>query len=176
MIKYVMDIIEKTSDFFDKILRFISTYLLSAMVIAVFIGVLNRFVFQFSFISWTEELARFLLIYICMIGSCIAIKRGGHVNIVFLIDRLKKYKKAVIIFNHLIVIVFLTVVTIYGTKLCFTQAYQLSPALRISMGIPFASVPFGSFVMVVHSLALISIAIREKQIINPDGVEGSLQA
>lgn len=159
----ILNIIEKTSDIFDTFLRFISTYLLSIMVIAVFIGVLNRFVFQFSFISWTEELARYLLIYICMIGSCIALKIGGHVNIVFIIERLRKYKKTVVIFNHIIVIVFLTVVTIYGTKLCFSQSSQLSPALRISMSIPFASVPFGCFVMVIHSLALISKDIRKNK-------------
>lgn len=171
-----MDIIEKTSDFFDKVLRFISSYLLLVMVIAVFIGVLNRFIFQFSFISWTEELARFLLIYICMIGSCIAIKTGGHVNIVFIIERLNKFKKPVVIFNHLIVIIFLAVVTIYGTKLCFTQAYQLSPALRISMSIPFASVPFGSFVMVIHSLALISKTLSQKQTTHTMGGESSIGA
>lgn len=158
----MFDLIENTSNLMDKLLRFISSYLLSIMVIAVFVGVLNRFVFQFSFISWTEELARYLLIYICMIGSCIAIKLGGHVNIVFIIGRLKKYRKPVIIFNHIIVIIFLTVVTIYGTKLCFTQSSQLSPALRISMSIPFASVPFGCFVMVIHSLALISKDLRQE--------------
>lgn len=163
MMKSIMDIIEKTSDFFDKFLRYISGYFLSIMVVAVFIGVLNRFIFQFSFISWTEELARFLLIYICMIGSCIAIKNGGHVNIVFIIDRLKKYQKPVVIFNHIMVIIFLSVVTIYGTKLCFTQSYQLSPALRISMSIPFASVPFGCFVMLIHSLALISKILRPEK-------------
>lgn len=163
MIESIFGAIEKTSDTFDKLLRYISGYFLSIMVIAVFIGVLNRFVFQFSFISWTEELARFLLIYICMIGSCIAIKNGGHVNIVFIIERLKKFQKPVIIFNHIIVIIFLSVVTIYGTKLCFTQSHQLSPALRISMSIPFASVPFGSFVMVIHSLALITRALRPVQ-------------
>lgn len=160
MMEFIMNIIERTSDLLDRVLRFISSYLLLIMVISVFIGVLNRFIFHFSFISWTEELARFLLIYICMIGSCIAVKNGGHVNIVFIIERLKKAKKTITIFNHLIVIAFLVVVTIYGTKLCFTQAYQLSPALRISMSIPFASVPFGSFVMVIHSLALISKELR----------------
>ena len=160
MMESIMNLIEKTSDFLDKGLRFISSYLLIVMVISVFIGVLNRFIFQFAFISWTEELARFLLIYICMIGSCIAIKTGGHVNIIFIIERLKRSKKTVTIFNHLIVIAFLVVVTIYGTKLCFTQSYQLSPALRISMSIPFASVPFGCFVMVIHSLALISKEMR----------------
>ncbi|MCP3891858.1 MAG: TRAP transporter small permease [Desulfobulbaceae bacterium] len=171
MIESIFVTIEKTSDFFDKLLRYISSYLLSIMVIAVFIGVLNRFVFQFSFISWTEELARFLLIYICMIGSCIAIKNGGHVNIVFIIERLKQFKKPVVIFNHLIVIIFLSVVTIYGTKLCFSQSYQLSPALRISMSIPFASVPFGCFVMVIHSLALIAKALRQEQELNINDVE-----
>lgn len=163
MIESIFGAIEKTSDFFDKLLRYISGYFLSIMVVAVFIGVLNRFVFQFSFISWTEELARFLLIYICMIGSCIAIKNGGHVKIVFILERLKKFQKPIVIFNHIIVIIFLSVVTIYGTKLCFTQSYQLSPALRISMSIPFASVPFGCFVMVIHSLALISKTLRPEQ-------------
>ncbi len=171
----IMDIIEKTSNFFDKVLRFISSYLLSIMVVAVFIGVLNRFIFQFSFISWTEELARYLLIYICMIGSCIAIKTGGHVNIVFIIGKLKKSRKAVIIFNHLIVIAFLIVVTIYGTKLCFTQSSQLSPALRISMSIPFASVPAGSFIMAIHSLALISEILRQKKTISSNDDKGHIE-
>jgi len=170
-----MDMIEKTSDVFDKFLRLISGYFLIVMVIAVFIGVSNRFIFHFSFISWTEELARFLLIYICMIGSCIAIKMGWHVNLIFIVERLGKYKIAVSIFNNLLVIVFLSIVTIYGTKLCFTQAYQLSPALRISMSIPFASVPFGSFVMIIHSLALISKSLRQRLIRSRIIVEGPFE-
>ncbi|MDR1828265.1 MAG: TRAP transporter small permease subunit, partial [Methylobacteriaceae bacterium] len=47
---------------------------------SIFVQVLCRFVFQVA-APWTEELARYLFIWICIVGSGIAISRGAHLGI-----------------------------------------------------------------------------------------------
>jgi C4-dicarboxylate transporter DctQ subunit len=144
---------DKFSGTVDTFVRVILAIMLSVMIIVVLFGVINRFLLKFP-ISWTEEVARFLMIWICMLGSTIAIKNGTHVAVLFFVSKLDiKIRRKVALLNHLLIISFLVIPSLYGIKLCFSQAGQLSPALRISMFFPFFSVPFGCIVMILHELA-----------------------
>ena len=110
----------------------------------VLFGVVNRFIFKFS-VSWTEELARFLMIWICMLGASIALKEGGHIGVTFFLMKLRKLKTTVITINYLLILIFVGTVTIWGFKLCISQSYQLSPSLRFSIPLSLHSFIFSSF-------------------------------
>jgi TRAP-type C4-dicarboxylate transport system permease small subunit len=141
---------DKVSDTIDKFIRMILAIMLSVMIVVVLFGVINRFLLKFP-ISWTEEVARFLMTWICMLGSTIAIKDGTHVAVLYFVSKFDiKYRHKIALLNHILIIGFLAIPAFYGIKLCISQAGQLSPALRISMFFPFLSVPFGSLVMILH--------------------------
>ncbi|MFX0072385.1 MAG: TRAP transporter small permease [Candidatus Hermodarchaeota archaeon] len=156
--------IDKFSSAVDTFARAILAVMLSVMIIVVLFGVINRFLLKLP-ISWTEEIARFLMIWICMLGSTIAIKNGTHVAVLFFISKLdNKIRRKIALLNHLLIISFLLIPSLYGIKLCISQAGQLSPALRISMFFPFFSVPFGCIIMILHELSsLKAMFIRETQ-------------
>jgi TRAP-type C4-dicarboxylate transport system permease small subunit len=144
---------DKFSSTVDTFVKVILAIMLSVMIIVVLFGVINRFLLKFP-ISWTEEVARFLMTWICMLGSTIAIKNGTHVAVLYFVSKLDiKIRRKVALLNHLLIICFLVIPSLYGIKLCISQAGQLSPALRISMSFPFFSVPFGCIVMILHELA-----------------------
>jgi TRAP-type C4-dicarboxylate transport system permease small subunit len=50
-----------------------------------------------------------------------------------------------------------------GVNLVLVTSKQISPALRIPMAIPYLALPFGSAVMLVHSIhSTVSLHIRKK--------------
>lgn len=62
------------------VLEKILAVLVAVMVILVFANVLTRYVFHVS-IAWSEEIARFLFIFVVAIGAVVAMARDEHLNI-----------------------------------------------------------------------------------------------
>ncbi len=64
-----------------RFLREILTYVIGAMLIPISIQIFSRF---FDFIPryiWTEEAARFLLVWMILIGASIAVRDGTHFDV-----------------------------------------------------------------------------------------------
>lgn len=64
------------------VLEKILAVLVAVMVLLVFANVLTRYVFHVS-IAWSEEIARFLFVFVVAIGSVVALARDEHLNIQF---------------------------------------------------------------------------------------------
>ena len=143
---------KRASDGADTVSRAVLALLMALMVVDVLLGVFNRFLFKLS-ISWTEELARFLMIWVSMLGTAIALRKGAHVSITTCLSRFYRFRQVAVWINFLILTVFLLIVCFYGVKLCYSQAGQLSPVLRLSMVWPLLAVPLGCLIMILHILA-----------------------
>lgn len=145
-------ILLKMSNWSDGICRVAIAVLMAAMVADVLLGVANRYLFKFS-ISWTEQLARFLLIWISMLGAAIAVRLGAHIGVMFVVTRLKRWRSWIMTINSTLVLGFLVLACAYGLKLCFSQSKQTSPVLQLSMFWPYLSIPTGCFFMIIHYLS-----------------------
>jgi len=154
------DYLKALSDRLDNIARFSIWILMTVMVIVVIFGVLNRFLFKFS-ISWTEEVARYSLIWITILGSGCAMKSGGHIGITLFMNRAGKLKKIFFLIGNVLILLFLAVTVIYGIKLCISQYGQISPALRISMSYPFFGIPLGCSIMIIHLIHMTRLMLRD---------------
>ena len=133
----------------DKLCRVLIALMMTAMVLDVLLGVTNRFVLKLS-ISWTEQLARFLLIWISMLGAATAVRLGSHIGVTFILARMGRWRRPFLLLNIVLIIGFLSVVGWYGVKLCISQSRQFSPVLQVSMFWPFLAVPSGCFLMILH--------------------------
>ena len=90
----------------------ISIFFLMVMVVIISAQVFTRFVLNFS-ISWSEELARFLMIWMVFLAGCIALQKGALVGINFTVEKLpKKIQAYVGMINDSLMIFFLLVMTI----------------------------------------------------------------
>lgn len=147
--------LEKVSQIVDYISRKVLVLFMAVMIAVVLLGIANRFLFHFS-ISWVEEVATYLLIYISMLGAGVAMRCGGHIGMTYLTNKLGDLKKYADLIGFMAVIFFLGYLIIYGAQLVGSQGFQKSPALRISMTIPFSAIPIGSCIMLFHSLAITS--------------------
>jgi TRAP-type C4-dicarboxylate transport system permease small subunit len=153
------NILLKMSDWSDTICRFAIALMMAAMVLDVLIGVANRFILRLS-ISWTEQLARFLLIWISMLGAAVAVRWGSHIGVMFVVTRLKRWRPFIMVTNAILIIGFLVVVGVYGIKLCISQSQQVSPVLQLSMSWPYLSIPTGCLFMIIHYLSALKSPSR----------------
>jgi TRAP-type C4-dicarboxylate transport system permease small subunit len=75
---------------YDRVLRVVITWLMILLVIPVTMQILSRYTELIPRYIWTEEAARFLFIWIIMIGSALAVRDETHFNV----DVLPKPKTA----------------------------------------------------------------------------------
>lgn len=123
--------------------------LLIVTVTLTFIQVVMRYIFHNS-LAWSEELARYLFLYLIWIGAAYAVKREQHLRIEIILNRIPKEKlKAFENFIYFIWLgfsVFLFISSLNMTMDVFASG-QLSPAMRIPMGYAYISIPLGTGLM-----------------------------
>lgn len=126
--------------------------LLIAMTVVVFSQVIARYVFQAP-LSWSEELARFILMWLSMLSAAYAFKTGSHFALRLVVGRLPmQLQRIIAIIVHLIVAAFFAVLLYYAVIFVSGVKGHVAPALQISMQIPYASVVVGSALMMFEAL------------------------
>jgi TRAP-type C4-dicarboxylate transport system permease small subunit len=115
----------------DEILGNFLVALMAIMTLDVLWGVITRYAMG-SQASWTEELARFLLIWIGILGAAYASGQKMHLAIELLKPKLNtaKQRQLTFVINTFVILFALTVMVIGGVRLIYiTQTLgQLSPA------------------------------------------------
>lgn len=97
---------------------------------------------------WSGELTVFSLVWISMLGAAVGLPRGYQIGMTFLTDRLPgAAARLVRALGHLATLAILTVLIIYGADQTLYNQKQISPAMGISMALPYLAIPVGSFLM-----------------------------
>ncbi len=127
-------------------------------VLTVIWQVFTRFVLR-NPSSWTEELAIFLLIWIGLLGSAVALHRRAHLGLDFLVARLpERAARLTTIFAALCVVAFAGgVLLVGGSGLVRTilMNRQISPALGWPMGYVYLALPISGFFLTLYALEFI---------------------
>ena len=120
-----------------------------SMTLLILLQVFFRFVIYVPF-PWSEECARYLMIWMGMLGSVVALHNGRHIGVTFFVERLPDLpEKAVRAMVQVIMAIFLGVLCWQGVEFAAFNADQASPAMEISMLIPFSAIPAGSAMMIL---------------------------
>jgi TRAP-type C4-dicarboxylate transport system permease small subunit len=126
------------------------------MLSVVLVGTFWRYVLN-NPILWTEEVARYLMIWMALIAASISMKRREHVSMMILVDKLPLLiKKIAGSMTSLAVAYFLYVLTREGIIMVLSARSQVSPALGISMFWPLLCVPL-SGVLTLAQLILVLV-------------------
>ena len=101
--------LDRISRFLEKTLSYLVAFLLAVMSIVVFGNVICRYFLDAS-IAWYEEVSRFLLIWIVFLGAVIALIRGDHLGIDFLLLILPpRLRRVVTVFTDLLLLTALAI-------------------------------------------------------------------
>ncbi len=149
------------SDKLNFAVKYFSLVLLVIMTVLIVLQVFFRYVVG-STLVWSEELARYIFIWIVLLGATIGVKEGFHVSVNFITDRLNySLKQITVVISQVMIFIFSAVMIYYGTKLAQNVAYQLSPAVRLSMFWVYLVLPVSGALIMIHNLAIIPSAIKK---------------
>ena len=153
---------QRISDIINRITEGILVIVLSGMAVVVFLQVIFRYVINLP-LFWTEELARYCLVWSSLLGSAVAVKRGQHIAVTIFIERFPAgLRRALTIVALLSVAAILTIILWGGIQLVAITRTQISPALRVSMSIPYLAVPVGAALMLLHTILCIFETLAAK--------------
>jgi TRAP-type C4-dicarboxylate transport system permease small subunit len=134
-VKNIYHAMNSLSSLVNRILGWISGLLIALCAAALLFQVLYRFVivkiFSFSF-PFTEEFARFALIWSCYLCLGMCLKEGSQASVNFLYDRLRGTPKLLLyLLTRALMLLFLAVAVYYGIIITGNNAIFRSATLRI---------------------------------------------
>lgn len=139
----------------DKIIRFALAFLMSLLILDVFWQVIARFLMSRPS-SFTEEVARFLLIWISLFGGAYAYRLNSHLGFNLIVKNLSR-KNANALFKLCCVLVFtfaVLVMMVGGINLVNMtwMLEQRSPVLNISMAYIYSAIPISGLLFLFYSV------------------------
>ena len=147
----------------DFILKWVLVFIMATMTINVLWQVFTRFILQ-NPSSFTEELARYMLIWLGILGAAYVAGQKMHLAIDLLSTKLTGAKKNYLeIFIQLAVFIFsFTVMLIGGIRLVqiTLSLNQISAALQIPLGYVYSVLPISGALMMFYSATFIIEEIK----------------
>jgi len=141
------------------LLKYLVIFLSASIVIVVVVQVFSRFVLQ-SPSSITEELSRFLLIWIGLLGGAYGYHSNAHLGLDIVTSKLSEaLQKLVGISAHLIIMFFAIAVMITGgvsLVLLTIEPAQISAAMEIKMAYIYSVIPLSGSLIVLISMMKIT--------------------
>lgn len=140
-------------DKINKVLKWLLALMLAVTFATLCLQVFSRFVFQIP-VTWTEELSRYLMIWIAFIGASLAVRHQQLIRIEVILSFLPRgMQVAVQLAAALVTLVFCAVVFYYGLELIEVVKIQTSPALHVPMSIPYSAIPVGCLLIFFNTVA-----------------------
>jgi TRAP-type transport system small permease protein len=161
-----LKILDTVNNVFGKI----AGAMLAGMVICITLQIFARMIiplvdFQIN-LSWTEELARYLMIWMIFVGGALAARKGRLIAIETLVQTLPALPGKILKFSaHTISITFYIAILFIGLEWVSFGGSETAPATKIPMSFVYASMVVGAFLMTVNTIGfLIEIILGKKDI------------
>lgn len=147
----------------NKVSIYLSSVFLGVMVVSIFYQVLARYLFN-NPPAWTEELSRYLQIWlVClMVGPLILSSEHIEIDVVYNMVP-ERSKRAFNLLRHTAVLIFALILFYLAIKLNMFKKPQISPALEISMGWVYWSVPAMLVSIVTNQIAVILMTWNKRK-------------
>ncbi len=125
------------------------------LVLDVVWGVFTRYLMGEQ-AKWTEELARFLLVWVSLLGGAVAFGTKGHLGVDFFVGKFHpETRKLMAVVVHLIVLFFAGAVFLYGGGRVVVDALameQMTPALGWKMGHVYLALPLAGIFIILYTV------------------------
>jgi len=131
-----------------------------SMAVVVAVQVFSRYVLNHS-LFWSEELARYFLVWLTFLGASVAYRRKAHPSIdVVFVRASASVQKIFTIVVHLASNVLFGVMIFFGVKFSYFVRLQISPALHLPKWIIFSIIPISGFILLIHGLAFLVAELK----------------
>jgi TRAP-type C4-dicarboxylate transport system permease small subunit len=144
------------SDVTNKIVEKLVFILLLTITIIILMEVVFRY-FPILDVSWSEELAKMLAVWLALIGASAALREGFHIGLRFFVDLIPAGPKRnlINIFVNTIIFLFFIYLIVYGFIYTGHVAQQIAPGIQISMRWAYLAIPMGAIFLAIQSLRIL---------------------
>jgi TRAP-type C4-dicarboxylate transport system permease small subunit len=151
--------IEKAARAVERIAAIPCMAFIGLMTAIVIVGVVFRYFFM-NPIGWTEEAARYLMIWAASLAVSMGIMKGEHVGLNFLVDVLPPpIRRLAAIAVNLAILYFLWVLTERGYWMAINGRNQVSSLLGVSMIWSLAAIPAAGLLAMLQTFFLLGLLI-----------------
>ena len=136
-----------------KVLYGFSVAAMSVMLMIIFAQVVTRYTVGYT-PEWSEELARFLFVWVVFLGSALIMGESGHLAVQFLPNKFKGTTFGTIldIIINVSGYIFIILLLTQGWKMTSIMTFQRAPGLDIPMSWVYAIIPLSCFLMLLYLL------------------------
>lgn len=141
-------------DFVDEIVKVLCIVLMFAMLFCILLQVVTRYILPFS-LSWTEELARYIMMWLIFLGASHIAKASSYISVNFLLDKMPAGIKNIFSVFIKLIVLGTSGYFAYNCFVVFTTigAGEISPAMQISLMIPKYSFIVGFILVFLQALS-----------------------
>ncbi|TWU38382.1 TRAP transporter small permease [Novipirellula artificiosorum] len=145
----------KVSAGLNLLLNWLLILAMALLVLDVVWGVFTRYIVGEQ-ANWTEELARFLLVWVAMLGGAVAFGTKGHLGVDYFVGKFDpSIRKIVALLGHVVVLFFAMTIFVLGGIRMVHDAFameQTTPALGWRMGYIYMVLPLAGCFMVLFTI------------------------
>jgi TRAP-type C4-dicarboxylate transport system permease small subunit len=124
-----------------------------AMTLLVLVQIVLRYILNVP-LAWVEEMTVFLMIWMAFMGAAVGVRRGTHIAMTMLVERLPRGLARIIFYvSTVAIIAFAGVVVWQGLLLMISVGNQRSAALGVPMIYPYLIVPLGAVLIILQACA-----------------------
>ncbi len=151
------------SDTTNKLVSKLVVLLIFLLSILLGIAVFYRYALNDS-IYWSNEVARYILVYIVFLGSTMAHKHKTHIRIDIIFSYISAKNKKYLEIAIAVSFIFFWLLIIAGSvKLLPLFMMQTTATLQIPYAIPFMALPISAFIWVLYSIDDLLKEVFKKQ-------------
>ncbi|MGA2087576.1 MAG: TRAP transporter large permease subunit [Stellaceae bacterium] len=148
----------------------VTALLVALEVVILFAGVVSRYVFH-SPLTWSDELASILFLWLAMLGAVIALRRSEHMRLTAVASRLpQRARRFLETIAALVIIVFVLLIVLPAWRYADEEWAIITPALSIHNTWRASALAVGSLLMAVIALAQLLTRSGRREIVVGAGV------
>lgn len=136
----------------EKFENFIVLVFLGMMFVILLFQIILRYFFNYPLI-WSEELARYLFVWVAFIGASFGVRDSSHIKLTVIFNFFPRKLKIVIsALTNIVCVLFFLYLIPDSIKLAIEQFSIASSAIGLPMGLVFLAIPVGFVLMSIRLL------------------------
>lgn len=133
--------LNEASDLVETLVNVPCLILGACMVVVVISGVIARYALQ-NPMSWTEEVARFLMNWMALLGVSIVTRHRAHLSVLYFISQLPiRLQRLIKLVTDCLILFFLYFLITYGIEMVIAAKVQVESTTGITMNYVLLCVP-----------------------------------
>ena len=155
-----MSALAKVSFAVNRLIEYLLFGLGFSMALLVAVQVFCRYMLNQS-LFWSEELARYMLVWLTFLGASAAYYKGAHPGVDILYNRMSPaFRRVTAIMIHLASLGLFGVMIFYGYQFAHFVRLQTSPALQMPKWIVLSIIPVSGGILMLHAVHFLVAAIK----------------